>query len=141
MPGVLVTQAMEIPMIRPDDEKSMAKDLGEIWTDALRYRSQLPRSRMQCRVSDDDRAVYGKWRRGVIIFYGLLALLFLATGTMGRIFETICNPDRPIQSSKSDRCISMKLLEVTRAVPRGTDQVGMVTIGRTEGSFADGQPE
>src|SRR5476651_2163313 len=78
---------MEIPMIRPDDEKSMAKDLGEIWTDAQRYRSQLPRSRMQCRVSDEDRAVYGKWRRGVIIFYGLFALLFLATGTMGRITD------------------------------------------------------
>jgi hypothetical protein len=79
---------MEIPMIRPDDEKSTAKDLGEIWTDAQRYRSQLLRSRMQCRVSDDDRAVYGKWRRGVIIFYGLLALLFLATGTMGRIADS-----------------------------------------------------
>jgi hypothetical protein len=78
---------MEIPMIRPDDEKSMAKDLGEIWTDARRYRSQLPQSRIQCRVSDDDRAVYGKWCRGVIIFYGLLALLFLATGTMGRITD------------------------------------------------------
>jgi hypothetical protein len=61
----------------------MAKDLSEIWTGAQTYRSQLLRARMQCRASDDDRAVYSKWRRGVIIFYGLLALLFLATGTMG----------------------------------------------------------
>jgi hypothetical protein len=97
---------MEIPMIRPDDEKSMAKDLGEIWTDAQRYRSQLPRSRMQCRVSDDDRAVYGKWRRGVIIFYGLLALLFLATGTMGRITDA---------KQATESAQPTTLLKVTRA--------------------------
>jgi hypothetical protein len=70
-------------MIQPDHEKPIAKDLSEIWTDAQMNRSQLLRSRMQCHASDDDRAVYGKWRRGVIIFYGLLALLFFATGTMG----------------------------------------------------------
>jgi hypothetical protein len=66
----------------PSHGDTDAKDLSEIWTDAQTYRSQLLRSRMQCHASDDDRAVYGKWRRGVIVFYGLLALLFLATGTI-----------------------------------------------------------
>jgi hypothetical protein len=97
---------MEIPMIRPDDEKSTAKDLGEIRKDVQRYRSQLPRSRMQCRLSDDDRAVYGKWRRGVIIFYGSLALLLLATGTMGRITDA----KQAMESAQPTT-----LLKVTRA--------------------------
>jgi hypothetical protein len=86
----------EIPMIRPDEDKSITTDFSEIWTDAQTYRSQLLRSRMRGRVSPDDRAIYGKWRRGVIIFYGLLTLFFLATGAM----ERVTNANQAMESAQ-----------------------------------------
>ena len=61
---------------------------------------------MQWRGSDEDRTVYGKWRRGVIIFYGLLGLFFIATGAMGHITDAK-------QTTKSEQ--PMTLLKVTRA--------------------------
>ena len=92
-------------MIRPDEDKSMTADFSEIWKDAQTDRSQLLRSRMRYRVSPDDRAIYGKWRRGVIIFYGLLTLFFLATGAMERVTNAnqAMESPQPTVSSKVTR--------------------------------------
>ena len=74
-------------MIRTDSEKPITAHFGEVWTNAQTYRSPLLLSRTRCRVSDEDRATYGKWRSGVIIFYGLLALTVLATGTIVHVVD------------------------------------------------------
>jgi hypothetical protein len=74
-------------MIRRDDENSMTTAFSDVWTTARTYRSQVLLSRMRWRESDEDRAVYNRWRRGVILFYGLLALLVFASGAVKQVID------------------------------------------------------